>query len=164
MELNSNSINARLYRWFYHKHTNQMPKSLCPYFWQLLIMYVFIVPYTLFTLPYHLFNKWENESFVSGIAGSFVVYLCLFGIFTMFSFVTFLFNNLPEKGFWSNVCVSGFILWVFTIGGLISELTKYLWSKSREKSKTTTIDKKPNIIVEFIKAKYNRYCPKITWK
>jgi hypothetical protein len=23
---------------------------------------------------------------------------------------------------------------------------------------------KPNIIIEFVKAKYNRYCPKITWK
>jgi hypothetical protein len=24
-------------------------------------------------------------------------------------------------------------------------------------------EKKPNIIIEFIKAKYNRYCPKIEW-
>ena len=31
MKLNSNSVTARLYRWFYMN--DQMPKSLCPYFW-----------------------------------------------------------------------------------------------------------------------------------
>ena len=25
-------------------------------------------------------------------------------------------------------------------------------------------EEKPNIIIEFIKAKYHRYCPKIDWK
>lgn len=160
MELNSNSINARLYRWFYHKHTNQMPKSLCPYFWQLLIMYVFIVPYTLITLPYHLFNRWNNESFVSGIVGSLVVYLFLFGIFTMVSFVTFLFVGLPANGVWVHICVCGFVLWFFVIGALFSKFIEYLW----EKPKGTFKEKKPNLIIEFIKAKYNKYCPNITWK
>ena len=164
MELNSNSFNARLYRWFYHKGTNQMPKSLCPYFWQLLIMYVFIVPYTLIALPYHLFNGWKNYSFVSGIVGSFVVYLFLFGIFSMISFVTFLFIHLPEKSLWMNVCVFGFISWFFTICGLIIHFSPYLWNKLKIKPRETFTEKKPNLIIEFIKAKYNRYCPNITWK
>jgi hypothetical protein len=160
MELNSNSINARLYRWFYHKNTNQMPKSLCPYFWQLLIMYVFIVPYTLIALPYHLFNNWKNESFVSGIVGSLVVYLFLFGIFTMVTFIVFLFIKLPEKSGWVHICVGGAVFWFFTIGILLVNFFEYLW----EKPKGSLREKKPNIIAEFIKAKYNRYCPKITWK
>jgi hypothetical protein len=142
-----------------------MPKSLCPYFWQLLIMYVFIIPYVLFALPYHLLTKWENESFASGIFGSIVVYLGLFGVFIMGSFVTFLLIGLPEKGFWSNVFASGFVLWFVTIAISIYHLIKFLWSKIKDKSETTTFtEKKPSIIVEFVKAKYNRYCPKITWK
>lgn len=137
MELNSNSINARLYRWFYHKGTNQMPKSLCPYFWQLFIMYVFIIPYVLFTLPYHLLTRWENDSFISGIFGSAILYLMLFGIFTMGSFVTFLFIELPEKGFWVNICVGGAMLWIFTIGFLIYRLVDYLVSKMKNKTEKT---------------------------
>ncbi len=31
MNLNINSKTAKLYRWFYA--TNEMPQSLCPYFW-----------------------------------------------------------------------------------------------------------------------------------
>jgi len=56
----------------------------------------------------------------------------------------------------------GCILWgsliLFGIGWGIYETVKYL------KSKNSNTEKTDNIIVEMVKAKYHKYCPKIDWK
>jgi len=44
---------------------------------------------------------------------------------------------------------------------------KYIWDENGdyiENPNYAPYEKKPNIIIEFIKAKYNRYCPKIDWE
>ncbi len=127
MELKLNSFNSKLYRWFYYKSKDEMPKSLCPYFWQLLIMYVFIIPYSLIALPYLLFNKRENESFVAGIFGSFFIYGFLFIVFTMISSIILIFfGALPTQGFWLDVCFGGLMLWLITIIISVYHLIKFL--------------------------------------
>jgi hypothetical protein len=59
MELNLNSLTAKLYRWFYNQY--EMPNSLCPYFWKMIIMYVFIIPYSIISLPQIIFELITKE-------------------------------------------------------------------------------------------------------
>jgi hypothetical protein len=51
MKRNINSIPARLYRDFYaFEGADEMPKSLCSYFWKLMGMWLVIVPLSLFSI------------------------------------------------------------------------------------------------------------------
>jgi apolipoprotein N-acyltransferase len=45
-------------------------------------------------------------------------------------------------------------------------LVKYLINNRKFKRKFNNeyVEQTPNLVVEFVKAKYNKYCPKITWK
>jgi acyl-homoserine lactone acylase PvdQ len=64
MKLNINSTSAQLYRWFYA--TEQMPQSLCPYFWKLVLMWVFILPYTILSLPVILMDLKDPDRRTTG--------------------------------------------------------------------------------------------------
>lgn len=142
-----------------------MPKSLCPYFWSLIIMYVFIVPYFIITIPYFIFNKKVNDSFLAGIFGSAVIYVFLFGIFSMIASLVYLFiGQTPQSVFWSQVFSTGVIFWFVILFFLFHRLFEYLWDRSLKKPEKKDTDKKLNMITEFVKAKYNKYCPKISWK
>jgi hypothetical protein len=62
MNLNQNSIPAKLYRWFYQKNQYEMPTNLCPYFWQLVVMWIFILPCALLSLPANIFYFFSKDS------------------------------------------------------------------------------------------------------
>ena len=65
----------------------------------------------------------------------------------------------------------GFISLIFGVAGSYLVI-KHLYQQYRKKRRERIYDgegnyfpveEKPNLIVEFVKAKYNKFCPKITW-
>lgn len=181
MKINRNSLSARLYRWFYI--TDEMPKTLCPYFWKLVIMYMLILPVGIINLPLIIFN--ENDEFDNwgerfGIGVLCYAFLFLIGT-TLFSIVTLPIWGLFKNEFYKQLQVIGIMGLVIAIavfiGILMVNLITKIKDKKRYKRMGYTLDEdgnwvrsdmvvknQGNIITEFIKAKYNKYCPKIDWE
>jgi hypothetical protein len=182
MELKQNSISAKLYRWFYG--TDSMPSNLCPYFWKLVVMYIFIVPFFVVTLPMFIFSRSEREWHIR-IMMSVVIYafgfICLLAIYAP---ITYLIWGIFEgNSVWSGFQLGGFItLGISTVLAIVFGIS-YLVMERKEKNRLKQLEyiwnengepvpnpdyvpyvKKPNIILAFISAKYNKYCPKVDWK
>lgn len=181
MNLNFNSLSARLYRWFYNKEV--MPDNLCPYFWKLVLMWLLILPYVGLTLPVQITTKFRQKSISETIA-----YTTIFTIITFLSGVILILpiymiigsgNRMIDTFLPGSLIAWGAILSF----GLVSFIA-YLVEKYKERKNGNKMydeygevfygydssgfriyypTKKPNILFEFVKAKYNKYCPKITW-
>ena len=174
MKLNINSASARLYRWFYM--TQLMPQSLCPYFWKLVVMWVFILPYTILSLPVILMDLKDPETRTTGERAGvgFIIWFILGMIVCMLSYIGLFWVTPIEDSLFMHMLVGGGIGWVFSI--IIGAIQLFKWSKEKWENRNVKYDedgwriwepvkeKEPTIIKEFIKAKYNKYCPKIEWK
>jgi hypothetical protein len=178
MKLNKNSVSAKLYKWFYGVGGWEgLPNNLCPYFWKVVLMYITIIPYVLFSIPvvvYDLFDKqYENGDRKTGerLGIATGVYIGILLVISLITAIVGLFTPIETKSFWEFCQILGCMLWVAAIIlGIIqgvkylSEYTttdKYTWDETQ---KDYTIKKtKVNLTTEFIKAKYHKYCPKIDW-
>jgi len=166
MKLNKNSISAKLFRWFYG--TRELPTNLCPYFWKLVMAYVFVIPLFIISFPYIIIDKNScNESLGHRIGLGFVCWIifsasivCLIAALSPIM----LFWYTPVKGsFLKSLIEIGFAAWA---GGLIigvSSFIYYLGKKIKERRNLPKEEKRSNIIVEMVKATYYKYCPKIDW-
>lgn len=165
MILKRNSISARLYRWFYG--TEDMPDSLCPYFWKLFLMWVFIIPMAIISIPMIIvqlcqYKKIKSDVSIGERLGMFI--MLLFALFLLFTLV------LPFFAFFYEIknkdllqfAGGGIFLWCVIIGIAISRFISYLINRRKQRRLYGT--KHQSIVKEFVKAKYNKYCPKITWK
>ena len=176
MKLNQNSIVAQLYRWFYA--TQRMPKSLCPYFWKLVIMWILIVPYSILALPYVLIT-WKNgdrigDSFAEKPGSGAIMWIVFAMAASMLFSISVFWISFPKDSFPQDIQILGIILWMAVIGFGLWEGGKWAiekWKDSKIKYDgdgyriwPNPEEKKPSIIVEFIKAKYNKYCPTIEWE
>jgi len=181
MKLNHNSISARLYRWFYM--TDKMPQTLCPYFWKLVVMWIFILPILIITAPLRLSSS-KPEDWFGRIVGGLLIWGFLFVAFLMLFPLTYFiwgwFSQRTTFGAWQG---AGIILWAFSavsaiVWGML-ELNKkrrkkkfhtqreWIWDENGDRFLNpdyVPYEKKPSIIIEFIKATYYKYCPKIDWK
>jgi len=170
MELNINGFTARTYRWFYAEYG--MPENLCPYFWKLVIMWVLIIPVSILAIPMLLINKDEGYiSLPAKIFGGALLYVGMFLIFCMFVALSVFWNGFhgTSENIWDDLQIMGFCGWASVITFCILSLVKFIKEKMSErkykKLYTTPYEgHKNNIVFEFIKAKYNKYCPKIEWK
>lgn len=177
MKLNSNSISSKLYRWFYG--TNDLPNNLCPYFWKLVLAWLVVIPYSLISIPVIIMELREknyeyNDCSTGGRIGlSVVLYVLLFGIGCMLSIFGCFFIEPEKDTFYMFAVMIGAMLWVVAIVfGIIEgekafrewnyrRKIKYdenglrIWDEPRQE--------KTYLVVEFAKAKYNKYCPKIDW-
>jgi uncharacterized membrane protein (DUF106 family) len=157
MELNKNSVTSKIYRWFYNKISNEMPNNLCPYFWQLVFMWIVFIPSVILSLPYSILIKLQDGRLEHhpglGIIGWGILYFikCL-----LISF-GWLFFEYEEGGYLINHAIMGIIISFILLVMFSPEIDRYFKPKTHTKPK-------PNIIIEFTKAKYNKYCPKIDWK
>jgi mannose/fructose/N-acetylgalactosamine-specific phosphotransferase system component IIC len=170
MKLNSNSVTARLYRWFYMN--DQMPKSLCPYFWKLLIMWFLLIPYAIVTLPiivFGVFDRSVDDEFDCGgrlMASGFLWFL-VYGVVSMgYSIIVWVFSVKYVE----SLFVIGSFLWLISIGfaiyhtfgALIARYKNYKWSKSNKQTNRVK-SKDSSVVVEFVKGWYKKYCPTIDW-
>jgi hypothetical protein len=152
---NYESINARLYRDFYD--TNKMPKGLCEYSWKSLIMYLGIIPATLFSFPMFIWyfiqvivskDKKMGWDFSTRFIFSMFIYIIIGGVCC--SLITLLncFGFVSSPG--SNVIICG---WSFIV---IVLFVVFMFIREEHSDKTT-------IIGDVIKTKFEGICPRIEW-
>jgi cytochrome bd-type quinol oxidase subunit 2 len=162
MKLNQNSLSAKLYRWFYK--TDTMPTNLCSYFWKLVTAVIFGLPVAILTVPHMvIYHKDDSRnSFGERIVISLVIWLLVAAVICMISSLG-LFLHIPNKSslLWVMMAV-GFCLWsCLILVGITWAIAK---TKEHLQSKNSNTAQTDNIIVEMVKAKYHKYCPKIDWK
>jgi hypothetical protein len=165
INLNKNSITAKLYRWFYNVDT--LPQNLCPYFWKVVIMYLLLPFLGIPALIGHLIEKDCNAFTKSILTIAVTVFFTagLIGIGSLIVSPIVVFNwvvlNIKPNDMYGNMMVGGLTGWFslfiygFWVGGV--ELYKYLTNKK------TNTPKESNIILAFVKAKYHKYCLPINW-
>jgi hypothetical protein len=178
MKLNENSVSAKLYKWFYAVSEYQgLPNNLCPYFWRMVLMYLTIIPYVLFSIPvvvYDLFDKnYSNGDRKTGerLGVSAGVYIALFAITALISAIVALFIKVEKNTLFEFLVVGGVLIWagLIVIGIIegIKHLREYATTNDsyydEQQNKWVVKKAKVNMTAEFIKAKYNKYCPKIDW-
>jgi len=162
MKLNQNSLSAKLYRWFYK--TDTMPTNLCPYFWKLVTAVILSPLLAIYTLPYEIINykRRRRDTYSNMLGESLSCWILIAAIISMISPLGFFFYMPDTDSLLWVIMGVGCILWgSLILGGIgwgIYETVKYL------KSKNSNTEKTDNIIVEMVKAKYHKYCPKIDWK
>ena len=177
MKLNQNSLTANLYKWFYV--TDQLPTNLCPYFWKLAFMLVVLIPYSMLCLPYLILTIFLGEidnvdKWYDRIQYGVLAYIMLFLLWVLLSPVLLFFNKSYAKDGFLEYCMAfGIIFWLCGIVfGIIKGIQFIVELRKEKRRKKIYPDKniykipttkEPNILIEFIKAKYNKYCPKIDW-
>jgi hypothetical protein len=167
MTLNENSINAQVYRWFYNKCS--MPTNLCPYFWKSVWMWMAMLPYSVITLPANISIKFDKRDHGERIAIGIVLYLALVAAISILLGISSFFIEYVDRSFlWHAADCGRLLLFLFSGAALFAftiERLRY-WKKNRRNKKLAAGEsvQTDNIIVGFIKAKYNKYCPQITWK
>lgn len=183
IQLKENSITARLYRWFYTKQN--MPNNLCPYFWKVVIMYLVIVPYSLWCLPVIVskrIQKIQETAEAMRPLMALLFYMLCFILFVALCPGINIFYKMPK-----DFVTSGYVL--YGILGIISFVVGIIlffeWLKDRrdkieyqrellENIKKQGLDHKDFdieplttpaifVILEYIKGYYKKYCPQITW-
>ena len=162
MKLNKNSISAKLFRWFYG--TSELPTNLCPYFWKLVMAYVFAIPLFIISLPYVIIDKDScNESLGSRIGLGFVCWFILFLLITALTPIMLFWYTPVEDSSLEILIICGLLTWAvgLTIG--VMWFIHHLGEKIKERRNLPKKEKRSNIIVEMVKATYYKYCPKIDW-
>ena len=166
MKLNKNSISAKLFRWFYR--TSELPTNLCPYFWKLVMAYVFVIPVFITTLPYVIIDKYSwSLSLGNRIWKGFVYWFILFLLIVALSPIMLFWYTPVKDSFLEILMIYGFFVWaaglligiIWFIHHLGEKIKERKW-KGRNLPKK---EKRSNIIVEMVKATYYKYCPKIDW-
>jgi len=141
-----------------------MPTNLCPYFWRLVTAVILSPLLAIYTLPYEIINykrsRWDTYADILGTSLAYWFFIA--AIICMISLLGLFFYMPDTDSLLWVMMVFGFCAWasiiVVGIGWGINETVKYLKSKKSDNEKTD------NIIVEMVKAKYHKYCPKIDWK
>ena len=145
MKLKTSSLSAKLYRHFYE--TEKMPKSLCPYFWKLVVAYMLVLPLEIIGLPYtivmFLFKLNKNVCpFFKAVLTPLGI-LLLYTLYILLSPITQFF--LPIK---TDIIIMAVIFDVMIIIAVVYNLIK----------------DGDFLVKDFIKAKLNKVCPRIDWE
>ena len=163
MILKEKSLLSKTYRWFYDK--SEMPKDFCLYSKKLLLMFILIIPSAILSLPYNILQYFTKENYDSNNNNPGPGVVIWFGLFLLQSIIIAIINifiSYTESSYlWEMSTLGWFLIFFTTIAGSVYSII-HLKNNFLKKPKHKT--HKPNIIREYIKAKKNKYCPKITWK
>lgn len=166
MKLNKNSFSSKFYKWFYE--TSILPNNLCPYFWKLLLAWVLVallgIPSMVLLIPFLFIGIFFKDSLsmlkdnkYGAILVGFFLNLALFVLVCIVFFFLALFGVMQYAKD-SNMGVLQICGGFFSFIGGCSGISYLLGNLNKIKVK------QPSIITEFVKAKYNKYCPKIDWE
>lgn len=159
MKIKRNSLHARFYKFMYC--TNTLPLNLCPYFWKLVLAIV-TLPITVFSFFPFVKNNYFEERF----GPVWIFAICELLTASIGLLVSSFFGwidphgpaNLKDLGIANAVGLS-----VFAIVAVVAYI-RHLISSKKENSNSIAKEKKPSIIIEYIKAKKNKHCPMIEWE
>lgn len=160
MKADRNSLHAKLYEFTY---TSDLPINLCPYFWKLVWATIIFILNFIIQLPALIINVFTKDSDdckerrSMGIA-IYIALLIIFGYSIItFHWIKMMFQCYSYSQELANIGL-GFNLVIFIVSSFF--FIKYLLGKRRKRIK----EKRPNLVVEFVKGKYGKYCPKIDWE
>ena len=165
MKANKNSLHSKLYKFTYN---SELPINLCPYFWKLVFAFIVFIPNFILQLPPIIFKDTEDckDKRDSGI----IIYILLGLLYLILFFNYHLIKAIFGCYSYTQECVNlaiGINTFIFVIVSIIMidkyqyEILSLFINQNKDDSKE---EKTPNIIIEFIKAKKNKYCPKIDWE
>ena|SRR5688572_4544682 len=171
MNLSEKSWHAKLYYLTFGEDSN-LPNNLCPYFWKLVLCLIIFIPFSLWYFLLFIFyfvrniiqdegdyiseDGYLSEQFIFATMCNLVIFLLFCMAYVWLMPLTSKFNSFQAFG------IIGYVL--LLIGAFIA-IREY-WKEHRPYKRPTEEEYKeprPSILIEFIKAKYNRYCPKIDW-
>lgn len=166
VKLNSNSWVYRLYNWFYDRNSGSpsRPTNLCPYFWSLVFMFIVIIPYSLFIVLGAPIHKFEQDTHERRLVQSFVLgfgYCILFSILAAIYALIFDHSLIANDASIIGVSVIFGLAFLitgafFAIGYGIQRIINCFPNKTQRQNTD-------NILISFIKSKYKKICPSITW-
>lgn len=170
---NYNHWIARLYRWYYDKSKGEMPKSICPYFWQVVWMFITIIPVNIFCIPIHIGYLIEDgrlahphgEQSVGKSIGMYILLGFALGIlFCVISSIALLFGT----SIWGWEVVDSIfflsILGAFVIWGIAYYFVERRNERRYEREDAEDEEKTPSMLVTWWKANKQKICPPINWK
>jgi len=161
INLNKNSITAKLYCWFYN--VKSLPTNLCPYFWKVVIMYL-LLPFL--GIPALIGHKLDDNTnaFIKALLGIVAIIFVMLLISLIVSPIV-VFNwwllDIKPNSLYMNTTEVGLMCWtgLLFVGlwHLGEQLYKYIFNRETHTPKET------NVVIAFVKAKYHKYCPTINW-
>lgn len=109
-------------------------------------------------------DKWYDR-----IGFTIMGYIALFLLWVLLSPILLFFNiTYVKEGFLESSMAFGILFWLCGIVFGIIKGIQYIIKLIKKHKGIKYMDyntetKEPSILIEFIKAKYNKYCPKIDW-
>ena len=174
MKLSKHTFSSKIYRYFYC--TNNLPQNLCPYFWKLFLSIFLIIPLSIFRIPAGLLGEYkeiltsnyEENLLKSSLGISLGVWIFIFLFLCVLSSIQFFWMPFTDDTFIGFCGIFGlvilFVLFIAFLVWLIKSIKFFMYKKRNIKRKMKPDKVKPvNLITEFIKAKYHKYCPRIEW-
>ena len=167
-----NSINARVYRWFWF--TSNMP-NLCPYFWKSVIMWLLMLPTIALTLVHMIasaFGMEKADDWFSRIFGGFFMWLFAFGAYLSLCAITYplllwlhspFAKSVREPALAGTVLLVGVAL-IFSFFYIKEKIERLRDIRQHKKYNAVPEERTANLLIEGIKSFYHKYCPQIEWK
>lgn len=163
MKLNINSISSKIYKYFYN--TRILPNNLCPYFWKLVLAYLIIVIFA----PFHiipLYCKQYRYSFKENLFFTTGLLIIILAILTILNPILLIWIIPVKNSFLNTYILTGIIadltiitfLFCFIIKKFINLIISIIYNRD-----ITDRVKTNNILISFIKAKFQQFCPQIEW-
>jgi hypothetical protein len=173
MKISKKSIWAMVYRFTYNSH---LPNNLCPFFWKALFGFIIWIPNAILQLPGLIFDR-RSDCFdrrVKGLVSYFFMLVGAFYAISIYNWILAISGAYSYNKDLANAGISFTIAFVIIFAGWwINKLYSRAKVKSSERYQRMSIDERikyweekerPNVIVEFIKATYHKYCPKLDWE
>lgn len=170
MNLNPYSWHAYLYRYTYGKEVCELPKSLCTYFWKLVLAIIIFIPgYPGIILKLSFSRKDWDHKMAFPIIGMILNFFVIISGTDRFHISTI---NKLWSSFWLVYgwgwiiigLVIASMICLFFMAWLASIISDAIKSKREIKPYNYHKPDKTYILFEFTKAFFNKYCPKIQWK
>lgn len=156
--------------------------NLCPYFWSLMIAIIFTPILLILAIPLEItrcITKLAPKKYEIDLRLDSIKDIGLFSEYSVLSFVAiiawaalFILLTplvLPWTSRYEGFHAASILCWAI----IIFFYFRYRWIKAKDRKANEIWRQKmdgqypkpePNIFIEFIKAKYKRYCPSIKWK
>lgn len=163
--LKSKSWHVWLYKWTYG--VQEVPNNLCAYFWGALLSVLMVPVFTWMPLVVEYvnlkINKGDGQVFGHcglGMKYILTIIICA-AVFFLFTIgVVFFEHTAPSIVITAIIALGIFIIWFFKKKRILPKTTEAITKGVIN----ITISEPVIMTKEFIKAKKNKYCPKINWK
>jgi hypothetical protein len=155
------------YAWLYKRtYGTELPDNLCPFFWKMILAIVmFPVTWPCIVIELLILDdpsktRWSGRLFYGFATNVLSIIVC-----------ASIMAHYTKHIFYWWTSIVGFIITIIGVASILAVIGGLVWlgdtirlgivSFFRKKKKTVP---KQSILSEYVKARFGKYCPKITWK